>query len=587
MEGFFKKLAKPKEAVPLEAFFASPAPAPAPPKARVKREEAGPVLFEVDAASREFIPSSRAPPRRRSTHQSSVFAGNDSLAFAVVAEERRAPSSEVAAIDFDPLPFSRLLPSTSLSAKSKWETDVWSDACAPQRWDLLGTFVFDHVSRMESGDRGISARPDESTSKVMASLEFSVTQWKAGRGKPHCLVGSVNTGKTTMLRLLADKHGFEFVPIHEDATDDLKEVLQFAGDKGLDIRPRLWVVEHLDMFDATCKKMLRSALPRLLRSGPVFLTAWPSIDTRTLSSFTLSNVLGWTFPSRLAFLDRFGPADFSWSEPFADAGGDLGRSMAQAQFTRGKEGVRASATLCGSAACAGGCALCMARRRVPSNARLLVEDTLCPRSSAVKRDMLSESDVDLHSMLLQEMIPQSAPSLEAMLRGLDALAFMDSATDFSTMVKDAFVSGVIQNVCGSNSVSFSSGSTLPIPKCLFGKHRATPAVMSDMERRVLVARGIPHPRLRRRVGLSTTDADDASLDEDVVETVAAGKKRGRNSAPKGKNSKSSMVTLENDIEASDETEIGWNSPQCDTREFGLDVSLFEQAAGRVRTASKA
>ena len=231
----------------------------------------------------------------------------------------------------------------------------------------------------------------------------------------------------------------------------------------------------------------------------------------------------------------------------------------------------------------------MTRRRVPSNARLLVEDTLCPRSSAAKRSMLSESDADLHAMLMQEMIPQAAPSLESMCRALDALSFMDMATDYSTMLKDAFVSGAVQNVCSSSSLGFSSGSTLPIPKCLFGKHRTTAASLSDIERRVLVSRGVPHPRLRRRVGLAANDADDGeSLDEDVVAPAPAskGKKRGR-APPKGKASKSSLVTLENDVEASDETEIPWNSPQCDTREFGLEVSLFEQAAGRWKTASKA
>jgi hypothetical protein len=589
MEDFFKKLSKPKAAVPLESFFA-PAPAPVPVAAPAVRAPSGALVFEVDAASRELVPVAKAP-RRRSAHQSSLFAGNESLAFAVVAEECKDTSSSAVAVEFDPLPFTRLLPFTPRVSLSKWDLVLWSEACQPARWDLLSTFVVDHVTRMETGDRGVAARPDESTSKVMASLESSVTQWKAGKGRPHCLVGGVNTGKTTMLKLLAAKHNFEFVPIHEDATDELKEVLQFAGDKGLDTRPRLWVIEHLDMFDAPCKKLLRAALPRLQRSGPVFLTAWPSIDMRTLQSFTLSNVLSWAFPARLAFLDRFGPEEFPWSESFADAGGDLGRSMAHGQFTRGKAGPRVSTTLCGSASCAGGCSLCMARRRVPSNARLLVEDTLCPRSSDTKRAMLSESDVDLHSMLLQEMIPQAASSLESMLIALDALSFMDTATDFSTMVKDAFVSGVVQNVCASNSVSFSSGSTFPIPKCFFGKHRATPAALSDMERRVLVARGIPHPRLRRRIGLSASDADDESSLGDDVDAAPApsgkGKKRGRSSPPKGKASKTSLVTLENDVEATDETEIAWDSPQCDTREFGLEVSLFEQAAGRGRAAIKA
>jgi hypothetical protein len=384
-----------------------------------------------------------------------------------------------------------------------------------------------------------------------------------------------------LLRLLADRHGFEFVPIHEDSTEALKEVLQFAGDKGLDTRPRLWVIEHFDMFDRACKALLRPALARLQRSGPVFLTAWPSIDTRTLQAFTQSNALAWTFPARLAFLDRFGPKDFAWSDAFADAGGDLGRAMVQGQFLRSSDGAEPSSALCDSAACTGGCSVCMARRRVPSNPRLLVEDTLCPRTSAAKRSMLAESDVDLHAMLLQEMVPLAAPSLASMVTALDALSLMDAATEFSTMVKDAFVGGAVQAVCSTTQMGFGSGSTLPIPKCLFAKHRATPAALSAFERRVLVARGVSNPVLRGRIGL-VADADSDSDSE-----ARPSKKRARGGKePKRASKKTSLVVLENDVESTDDTDLSWSSPQCDTREFPLEVSLFEQAAGKARGESK-
>ena len=461
---------------------------------------------------------------------------------------------------------------------SRWDTDLWIDALAPASWDLVTEFVGDHVTRMESGDRGAAARAEDATSKVMASLNASVTAWKAGKGKPHVLIGAVNTGKTTLLRLLADRHGFEFVPVHEDSPDDLKEVLQFAGDKGLDTRPRLWVIEHFDAFDRTCKALLRPALARLQRSGPVFLTVWPSVDARTLLAFTQSNVLGWTFPARLAFLDRFGPKEFDWAQAFADAGGDIGRAAAQAQTQRSRAGCGSSAALCDTKGCSGGCSLCMARRRVPSNARLLVEDTLCPRSSDVKRSMLAESDVDLHAMLLQELLPLAAPSLESMLHALDALSLMDAATEFSTLVKDAFVAGAVQDVCRSSQLGFSSGSTLPLPKCLFGKHRATAAAASGFERRLLLARGVASPLLRARVGLATDTADSDS--------EAPKSKRARGTKRSSKAKHGNLVVVENDAESTDDHDLAWTSPQTDTRDFSLEVSLFEQAAGLVKPPCK-
>jgi hypothetical protein len=196
--------------------------------------------------------------------------------------------------------------------------------------------------------------------------------------------------------------------------------------------------------------------------------------------------------------------------------------------------------------------------------------------------MLAESDVDLHAMLLQEMVPLSAPSLASMLTALDALSFMDSATEFSTMVKDAFVGGAVQGVCSTTQMGFSSGSTLPIPKCLFGKHRATPAALSAFERRILVARGVSNPVLRGRIGL-VSDAADSDSDSEPRPS----KKRARaGKEPKRASKKTSLVVLENDVESTDDTELSWSSPQCDMREFHLEVSLFEQAAGRVKGESK-
>jgi len=590
MEGFFKRVtAKPRAAIPLDECAlvpSAPAPVPAPPLPPSAPRD---VLFEVVQAPKSLAPDRSPPPRRRSAHESSLFSGKESLACAVAFENWSAEHTsggKQAALTEDAIawPTTTLAHVPTCTVRSKWDTDLWVDACAPATWDTLSAFVVDHVNRMEPGDRGAAARPDDATSKVMTSLNASVLAWKAGKSKPHCLVGGVNTGKTTMLRLLAERHGFEFVPIHEDSVDGLKEVLQFAGDKGLDTRPRLWVIEHFDVFDRACKALLRPALPRLQRSGPVFLTAWPSVDVRTLQSFVQSNALAWAFPARLAFLDRFGPADFAWTEPFADAGGDLGRAMLQGQFVRGSKAPVCSTALCDTKGCAGGCSVCMARRRVPSNARLLVEDTLCLRSSASKRSMLAESDVDLHGMLLQEMIPLAAPSLASMVTALDAMSLMDACTDFSTMVKDAFVGGAVQDVCKSTQMGFTSGCSLPIPKCLFGKHRATAAAASAFEKRVLLARGVVHPRVRSRIGVA---ADAEAESDSEASSATPSKKRARASKePKRAPKKATLVVLENDAESTDDTEIAWTSPQCDTRDFSLEVSLFEQAAGRVKVELK-
>ena len=458
-----------------------------------------------------------------------------------------------------------------------WTSDLWIDAASPKTWDDLRAFVTDHVSRMDVGERGGAAKPEDCTDRVLASLDRSVVAWKARDRKVHAVVGGVNTGKTMFLRLLAQKHNLEFVQVHEDSLDELKTLLKYAQDTGLDPKSRLWVLEHFDMYDAACKRVLRDAFPRLLKSGPVFLTVWPSYDTRSLQTFNCIQALPWTLPSRLAYLDRFGKPDSDWEESFADAGADLGKTLSMQQLKRGVKTERFSLRLCESTTCGGSCPLCMARRRIPSNARMLVEDTLCPRSSMTKRAMLAETDVDLHVMLLQELVPMATSSLEAVSRALDALSLVDACTDYSTMVKDAFVTGTVQDVCKSSSVTFSSGSTVPIPKCLFGNNRLTPRALSDIERRVLVARGVASPVLRARARLKVKD-DDSSSDED---TEGPAKKTGVKKKQR-KAAATDLVVLENDSERCDELQLDGASPQTDFRDFVLEVGLFEQAAGCAR-----
>jgi hypothetical protein len=466
------------------------------------------------------------------------------------------------------------------AALPSWELDLWLDVCTPSSWEALQGFVVEHVSRMESGDRGASARPEDSTDRVMARLDKTVVDWKARNRKAHALVGGVNTGKTMMLRLLAAKHNMDFVAVHEDSTEDLRTLLKSAHDTGLDPRSRLWVIEHFDMYDAACKRMLRTALPRMLMSGPVFLTVWPSFDARSLASFQCSSALGWTIPTRLAFLDRFGKPDMNWSDSFADAGSDLGKTLSQQQLSRGIRAPQSSLRLCNSSMCGGSCALCMSRRRIPSNARLLVEDTLCPRTSDTKLAMLAETDADLHIMLLQELVPLAAPTLESMCTALDALSMLDCVAGFSTMVKDGFITGAVQNVCKSTSTSFSSGTMIPIPKCLFGNNRLTAAALGDIEKRVQLARGVVNPRLRGRSKAARPDASDdsSSSEEDVATTSKKSAKRPRS----GKGT-DGLVVLENDAESNDQFELSWVSPEADMRDYALDVSLFEQAAGKAQT----
>lgn len=426
-----------------------------------------------------------------------------------------------------------------------WTHALWIECVQPHTWEDLQAFALQHVDRMELADRGVKAKPEDLTPKVLQTLNAHVEAWKLShKGKPMCLVGAPNTGKTCMLRLLAAKHGLEFVPIHEEEHEELKWFLQSAADVGLEGTERLWVIEHFDTFDAQCRAALKAAIPKLQRSGPVFLTVWPTADLRSVEFATRVNALSFHLPARHAFLDKFGEGHELMSM-FAEGGGDIGVTACLAQLHRAETQATKTMRLCDSAHCGGGCDVCFSRRRVPSNLRLLVEDTLCKRSTQRKRDMLGETDVDTGLQLLQEMLPMSSSSLDVLLKGLDALCVCDSTAGFETFVKSAFATGAVQSVCGTSSLTFGSGMTLPLPASTFAKHRATPETLQATAARILKA----------RVGANAKQSVNVEK-----------RKREKN-----------VVVVEDDSKDV-EVELTLDAPEAELRHLESEVSLWEAAS---------
>lgn len=416
--------------------------------------------------------------------------------------------------------------------QTQWDLQLWIDACIPSSWTALECFALQHIDQMDIQERSQKAKPQELTSKVMQSLETSIQNWKKGIHKVHCLMGAPSTGKTLLLKLLADKYNFEFNPVHEDDSSELKLVLQNGGSVSLENKPNLWVIEHFDFFDKSCKALIRNSFKKLLQTGPVFLTMYPTMDQRGLENFIVSSCVTWNFLGKMLYLENFGPPSIEWENAYQEGNGELTKILSFQQYNRtSKESL--SENLCGNPLCKGTCLLCTKKRKIPCNLRLIVEDTLCPRTSARKEAMLSESDADLSLMLLQEMIPFTETSLQNTLKCLDSISLLDCATEYSTFMKDAFIGGTLQKICRSSNINFASKCNIEIPEMLFGKHRRND---SQKEKAIGEYRGVKNYICRKR----------GSEKEDETE--------------EGK-------------------EFLMGEPQVDTRDLFDDYDLFRQASG--------
>ena len=497
-------------------------------------------FFEVVSNEEKNVP--KEVKKRKIDYTESVFSRED-LQFEVKVNKVYTPTEEKPIIKIpQPAPLS-----SKHGHQTKWDLELWIDEAIPSSFTDLECFVSQTVDQMETGDRNQKAKPDENTNKVLKGLDETILNWKKGKKKVHCFIGGPSTGKTLMLKLAAKKHNLEWCPIHEDNPVELKRMLANAGNVSLDnAQQQLWVIEHFDFFDKACKAILRGSLPKLLQSGPVFITMYPVNDIRSFQQFTLTNCLQWPLSAKIMYLEKFGPPKLNWEHLYAEGNGEIPRILSYGQYSRNIIS-QESERFCGKSTCQGFCSICTRKRRIPHNLRLLVEDTLCPRTSATKEKMLSETDADLSLMLLHEMIPFTNCSLDSLRRSYDAISLLDCCTEYSTFMKDAFLSGTLQTLSRTEDVNFSSKNNLPIPEMLFGKNRRTVQGDSKKETQIALYRGCKNYIPRKRCTLAENDEEDRKT--------------------KG---------LVEDSEQKKEYEIG--DAQVDVRDLFEDISLFQQAS---------
>jgi hypothetical protein len=514
----------------------------------IKKEETN-SFFEV-VPSTEEKKLEKSIKKRRIDYTESVFSKED-LHFEVKInksfQHNNTTEENIVPIKEKQIPYSSLH-----GRQTRWDLESWIDEAIPLSIIDFQCFVEQNVNQMEGGDRGNVSKPEENTNKVLKSIEETIKNWKHGKRKIHCLIGAPSTGKTLMLKLLAKKYDLEWNPVHEDNPPDLKFLLANAGNQSLDSKEQLWVIEHFDFFDKQCKQILKSSFSKLLKSGPVFITLHPVTDLRPFQQYTISSCLSWPLSAKILFLEKYGPSNINWEDLYAEGNGEIPRILSYGQYHRNISS-HSFENICGNETCKGFCSICTRKRRIPHNLRLLVEDTLCPRTSPIKEKMLGETDADLSIMLLQEMIPYTDCSLDSLRRCYDAISLLDCCTEYSTFVKDAFLNGLLQKQCRTENMKFSSKNNFAFPEMLFGKNRRT--LQGDSKKEILIAkyRGCKHYIPRKRCTF-TSNNDDGDDEEGY--------------------SKSKGL-----IEESEQKyEYNLGDAQVDVRDLFEDISLFQQAS---------
>lgn len=306
-----------------------------------------------------------------------------------------------------------------------WDTNLWIEA-GPKTWDELKAFT--ETCSPDIGDR---SKMNPNPMQVLRALENTVNEKKK---KVHVLVGET-VGKSSMLRLLAAHYKYELISVQED------DVIQFLKDSsavGLDTTPRLWVLEHLDMYEFD--KVMK-VVPLLFKSGLVFATSWPDAPFLLDKNILISHVYPWDKPSNLKFLQMYAPIK-EWDIKESE---NISHSLCMGQFFPS------------------------GKTRIPTNLRFLVEDTLCDRSSEQKCSHLS-GDIETSIALLQEMIPLTT-NFGSIVRALEACSFLDLC-EYYTHVKEAFIDGTIQNTIKIRHMD--SGVTIPVPQMYWKNNRKQP-----------------------------------------------------------------------------------------------------------------
>ena len=326
----------------------------------------------------------------------------------------------------------------------------WLERCVPSSWGSLQTFAPNVTLAMLQLRRG-----QVGLAQTMTALH-SLTPSKTLT----ILQGAPGTGKTTMLRLLAAHKGMEVEFVHADSDDDFLECLKVSKERGLTCEKRLWVFEHFDCLSKAARSALLKALPI---QGIAVATSWYSDENLSDLKVNWISMDPWDHGSRVQFMYTFRNGieitDDECSACLHASGDDIAGAWSMAQLR-----IASSTDL--------------VLRAPPSNLRILVDRSLSLSGTRNELDMLQDCDDDVCVSLVHESLPAaiSGPSaLGALVLGLDALSTCDAATEYSSLVKNAYIGGALQ-ACMPLSRSFSSGLSFSAPKSTWGKNRAKDGV---------------------------------------------------------------------------------------------------------------
>lgn len=319
----------------------------------------------------------------------------------------------------------------------------WLERCVPKTWQALRTFAPNVTLAMLQLRRG-----QVGLTQVMNSLEALPKTLTILQGNP-------GTGKTTMLRLLAAHKGMEVEFVHTDSDDDFLDTLKVAKERGLSSQKRLWVFEHFDCLSKAARSALLKALPL---QGPAIATSWYTEENLSDLKVNWISMDPWDHASRVQFMMTFKDVaitDDECSACLKAAGDDISGAWTMAQMR-----IPSSSDIM--------------LRAPPSNLRVLVDRSLSLSGTRNELDMLQDCDDDVCLSLVHESLPDAisaSNNLNALVMGMDALSACDAATQFSSLVKNAYIGGTLQ-ACMPLPRIYSSGISFSAPKSSWSKNRA-------------------------------------------------------------------------------------------------------------------
>ncbi len=344
--------------------------------------------------------------------------------------------------------------------------------------------------------------------------------------QPLLLVGLPSTGKTTLLNEIEAQlqHTHSICHVRPDDFSDqpLKSMLISANDAALgeEGRPRIWLIDDLDdSFSEADVRNIEKYTGSLLQHGFVVATTTHASVVRA-ELWNILELCPWSFQSRVLYLDIYVSKRTSSREDLQklleECGGSVQKAESVHTFYRGtfRNFTKTVEPLCGATKCLGDCALCTKRRNIPFNDRFLVEDSLCPRASQAKYQLMeSRGTDDLVCDLMQEMVPlASGDDMSKCAEALDRMSAVDITATAGDDSWNAMMSdGLLPRSLASTNVEFSSGFLMCSPRS-----SAIPSAASkntaELQRKIQLSRGIsPEGCFVRRLAGSHHKEDEIEV----------------------------------------------------------------------------